>query len=123
MTSIFGFISFILAAITSTLGIPIVLCSACICLLIFESATLSLSIKTIFPIPALTSASAQNDPTPPIPNTATQLLFSFSTALLPIKSPVLSSKSNMQHPHLKHKKPAVPSMNPDEPALAGGYPP
>ena len=75
--------------ITSVLYLPIVLCNAMICLLIFDKLTVSLSISVICPIPALAAASATKPPTPPTPKRAILLFASFSTALPPISISVL----------------------------------
>ena len=73
-----GFISKSLSFITSTLSLPIVECSAGICLFILVISTSSKSTIVIFPTPALTKASQAKLPTPPTPNTITFASFNLS---------------------------------------------
>ena len=101
-TSALGFISNILSFITSVLYFPIVFVVAIICLFIFVTSILSLSINTKFETPALASASTTNEPTPPIPNIAIFAFFSLSIPSVPISSSVLENLSSLFSLYKKH---------------------
>ena len=86
-----GLISKILCFATSTLGFPIVLLVAMICLFKLVKQILSSSTKRKFSTPALTNPSTTKEPTPPIPKIATLELCIFSTPSFPIINSVLEN--------------------------------
>ena len=82
----------------STFSIPSVLSVAIIWRFIFDGETLSLSIRSMLPIPALARASTTYPPTPPMPKTATRASDSFLTPSSPMSMAVLTFLSSIKIP-------------------------
>ncbi|MNJ75598.1 hypothetical protein D3C77_727190 [compost metagenome] len=66
-----GLMAWIRAAISSTLGLPTAPSTAWICRLVLVMQTSSRSNRLISPTPLRANASATQEPTPPMPTTAT----------------------------------------------------
>mmetsp|Transcript_22837 Transcript_22837/g.70991 ORF Transcript_22837/g.70991 Transcript_22837/m.70991 type:complete len:335 (+) Transcript_22837:366-1370(+) len=123
-TSHAGLMPAILSRITSPLGRPTVPWRACTCLLTLLMHTSSRSTIVILPTPDLATASAAQDPTPPIPRTHT---WARARAWRPSAPYVCSTPSNLarftasmgQDASSLSSSPDVSAADPPTPAGAG----